>query len=48
MTGQIQQPVDLSNAHALRASTDFDYFLTGLDLAFLQYAKIEARPAVSH
>jgi hypothetical protein len=48
MIGQIQQPVDLSNAHALRASADFDYFLPGLDLAFLQHAKIEAWPAVSN
>jgi len=48
MTGQIQQPVDLSNAHTLRASADFDYFITGLDLTFLQHAKIEAWPAVSN
>jgi len=48
MAGQIQQPVDLSNAHALRAGADFDYFLTGLDLAFPQHAKIEAWPAVSN
>jgi hypothetical protein len=35
MAGQIQQPADFSNAHPLRAGADFDYFLTGLDLAFL-------------
>jgi hypothetical protein len=44
----IQQLANLSNAHALGAGADSDYFLTGLNLAFLQHAEIKAWPAVSN
>jgi len=44
--GQVKQRVDLGHAHAFGAAGDFGDLIAGLDVTFVDHAKIESGPAV--
>ena len=46
VTGHVQQRIDREHGHAFGTFSDLHDLIAGADFTFLQYAKIQARPAV--